>query len=112
MNKTRYQYCGSLLGTFEFTGTKEEFAELLSRLQNDPVDGENYDGEILSSYSREQKLETLIYHDEVVAIEYKNPAAVALGKLGGSVKSKRKSKSSADNGRLGGRPKQKGNDAH
>ena len=35
----------------------------------------------------------------------KNPAAVSLGRLGGSAKSERKSKSSANNGRLGGRPK-------
>lgn len=35
----------------------------------------------------------------------KNPAAVALGKIGGSVKSEKKSKSSAANGALGGRPR-------
>lgn len=35
----------------------------------------------------------------------KNPAAVALGRLGGSVKSDKKSKSSAANGALGGRPR-------
>lgn len=35
----------------------------------------------------------------------KNPAAVALGRLGGSVKSEKKSKSSAANGALGGRPR-------
>jgi len=34
----------------------------------------------------------------------KNPAAVALGRLGGSAKSEKKSKSSAANGALGGRP--------
>lgn len=37
--------------------------------------------------------------------EQKNPAAVALGKMGGSVKSEKKSKSSAVNGALGGRPR-------
>lgn len=37
--------------------------------------------------------------------EQKNPAAAALGKLGGSVKSDKKSKSSAANGKLGGRPR-------
>lgn len=35
----------------------------------------------------------------------KNPAAVALGRMGGSVKSDKKSKSSAANGALGGRPR-------
>lgn len=37
----------------------------------------------------------------------KNPAAVALGTLGGKAKSKKKSKSSAENGKKGGRPKNK-----
>ena len=35
----------------------------------------------------------------------KNPAAVALGKLGGKVTSEAKKKSSKENGKLGGRPK-------
>lgn len=35
----------------------------------------------------------------------KNPAAVALGRLGGSIKSRAKAKSSKANGKLGGRPK-------
>jgi hypothetical protein len=35
----------------------------------------------------------------------KNPAAVALGTLGGKVKSEAKAKTSAANGALGGRPK-------
>ena len=35
----------------------------------------------------------------------KNPAAVALGKLGGSVKSAAKARASRANGKLGGRPK-------
>lgn len=35
----------------------------------------------------------------------KNKHAVALGKRGGSVKSERKAKSSAENGKKGGRPK-------
>ena len=35
----------------------------------------------------------------------KNPAAVALGKLGGSAKSKAKAKASRANGKLGGRPR-------
>lgn len=35
----------------------------------------------------------------------KNTAAVELGRLGGSVKSEKKSKSSAANGALGGRPR-------
>ena len=35
----------------------------------------------------------------------KNPAAVALGKMGGSVKSEAKAKASAANGVKGGRPK-------
>lgn len=50
--------------------------------------------------------------DETVALLNPNTAASVLGKLGGSVKSDRKAKSSANNGRLGGRPKKKGNDAH
>ena len=37
---------------------------------------------------------------------YKNPHAVALGTLGGKVKSQRKALSSKKNGSLGGRPKQ------
>jgi len=37
----------------------------------------------------------------------KNPAAVALGRLGGKEKSDQKAKSSAENGKKGGRPKKK-----
>ncbi len=40
----------------------------------------------------------------------KNRHAVALGKKGGSVKSERKAKSSAENGKKGGRPKKISND--
>jgi hypothetical protein len=43
--------------------------------------------------------------DETVALLNPNTAASVLGKLGGSVTSKAKKKSSANNGRLGGRPK-------
>lgn len=50
--------------------------------------------------------------DETVALLNPNTAASVLGKLGGSVKSDRKAKSSANNGRRGGRPKKKDNDAH
>lgn len=39
----------------------------------------------------------------------KNKSAVALGKKGGSVKSKKKSESSRKNGKLGGRPMKIGN---
>ena len=35
----------------------------------------------------------------------KNPAAVALGKLGGQAKSQKKAQSSRENGKKGGRPK-------
>lgn len=35
----------------------------------------------------------------------KNPAAVALGRLGGRVKSPRKTEANRRNGKLGGRPK-------
>jgi hypothetical protein len=35
----------------------------------------------------------------------KNPAAVALGKRGGKVKSAAKSQAARENGKLGGRPK-------
>lgn len=35
----------------------------------------------------------------------KNPAAVALGRLGGSAKSEAKARASAANGKLGGRPR-------
>ena len=37
----------------------------------------------------------------------KNPHAVALGRIGGKVKSEKKAKSSRENGKLGGRPKKK-----
>lgn len=37
----------------------------------------------------------------------KNPAAVALGKLGGSVRSQAKSAAAKDNGKRGGRPRKK-----
>jgi len=40
----------------------------------------------------------------------KNPAAVALGKLGGAKKSTAKSEASRANGKLGGRPKKKPQD--
>ena len=39
----------------------------------------------------------------------KNPHAVALGKLGGSVSSPKKIKAVKENGKLGGRPKLKKN---
>jgi len=39
----------------------------------------------------------------------KNPAAVALGRLGGKAKSDQKAKSSAENGKKGGRPKKNQN---
>ena len=37
----------------------------------------------------------------------KNPAAVSLGRLGGSVKSEAKANASRENGKKGGRPKSK-----
>jgi hypothetical protein len=37
----------------------------------------------------------------------KNPAAVALGKLGGSVRSDAKARAARENGKKGGRPKSK-----
>ena len=37
----------------------------------------------------------------------KNPAAVALGRLGGAVKSDAKRRASAENGKKGGRPPKK-----
>lgn len=37
--------------------------------------------------------------------ETKNPAAVALGRLGGRVRSPRKTEANRRNGKLGGRPK-------
>jgi hypothetical protein len=37
----------------------------------------------------------------------KNPAAVALGKLGGSVRSNKKTAAVRENGKKGGRPKNK-----
>lgn len=39
----------------------------------------------------------------------KNPAAVALGKIGGSARTETKSKTSAANGAKGGRPQKSGN---
>lgn len=47
----------------------------------------------------------ILWLSDVINIYLKNPAAVALGRLGGSVKSDKKSKSSAANGALGGRPR-------
>ncbi len=43
--------------------------------------------------------------DAAIQRAEKNPAATALGKLGGSSKSKRKSAASRNNGKKGGRPK-------
>lgn len=67
---------------------------------------------IVAMFTDEQKFNTdpeVIRTDMTVSqfIDYtaKNPAAVALGRLGGSVKSDKKSKSSAANGAKGGRPK-------
>lgn len=45
------------------------------------------------------------FYDGRATITAKNPAAMALGRLGGSVKSEKKSKSSAANGTKGGRPR-------
>jgi hypothetical protein len=43
--------------------------------------------------------------------ERKNPAAVALGKLGGASKSRKKVAAARKNGKLGGRPKKVKNNA-
>ena len=44
--------------------------------------------------------------DEIfMSNETKNPAAVALGRLGGRVKSARKTEANRRNGKLGGRPR-------
>jgi hypothetical protein len=40
-------------------------------------------------------------------MENKNPAAVALGRLGGSANTKAQNEARKKNGRLGGRPKKK-----
>ena len=47
--------------------------------------------------------------DQTVALLNPNTAASVLGKLGGSVTSKAKARSSANNGKLGGRPSKKAN---
>ena len=64
----------------------------VNKVINDPTTRERY-------YAR--------VANKMIATSKKNLAAVALGKLGGSKKSKRKAKSSAANGKLGGRPKKK-----
>ena len=43
--------------------------------------------------------------DRMNATTSKNPAAVALGRLGGRVKSARKTEANRRNGKLGGRPR-------
>jgi hypothetical protein len=45
------------------------------------------------------------FYDGRATITTKNPAAMELGRLGGSVKSEKKSKSSSANGAKGGRPR-------
>jgi hypothetical protein len=109
MNETRYRYSGTLLGTFEFIGTKPEFDTLLKRLQDDPQDGENYDGQIETGSTRDHFVDQkpdyrdcLIFHGEAIAIAL-DPAAVALGRRGGKSRSDAKRKASAANGKLGGR---------
>jgi hypothetical protein len=44
---------------------------------------------------------------DAIIIQNPNPAAVALGRLGGLSTSPKKSRSSAENGKLGGRPQKK-----
>lgn len=46
------------------------------------------------------------YKEFIIETYGKNPAAVALGKLGGASKSTAKQRASKKNGRKGGRPKQ------
>lgn len=54
-------------------------------------------------------MEKDIRQPSTIAMEQwaKNKAAVSLGKLGGKVKSDKKSKASRENGKKGGRPKNK-----
>jgi hypothetical protein len=70
--------------------------------------------EIVAMFTDEQKFNTdpeVIRTDmtiqQFIDFATKNPAAVALGRLGGLVKSDKKSKSSPENGKLGGWPKGK-----
>lgn len=96
---------------FELTAQEGRFWVRFFLSNNKEILDDKYRA-IVAMFTDEQKFNTdpeVIRTDMTISqfIDFatKNPAAVALGRLGGSIKSEKKSKSSALNGAKGGRPK-------
>lgn len=68
-----YQYCGTLLGSFDFTGTKEDFEGMLADLQKVAPE---FEGKLETGSTRDHlpgqgpgNRNCLTYNGEAIAIE-------------------------------------------
>lgn len=103
MKKTTMTYTHQEAGGYKHTDTGQTYGKTGELQTSDVFESPAYSGH----YVREITFlpdDRRLPNKHVAYEEVKNPAAVALGRLGGSVKSDKKSKSSAANGSLGGRP--------